>query len=102
MNFANPIHGFRNNLIKIFIKGEKMANFKMKGNDLFDNLSHKIASIKGNDIFDSKSHKVASVKGSDVFDEHSHKIASLTDIKKLIADAAGGTTVAALWFFFVR
>jgi hypothetical protein len=40
-----------------------MANFTMKGSDLYDNHSHKVASVRGNDIYNEHSPKVATVKG---------------------------------------
>ena len=63
-----------------------MANFKMRGNDLYD----------------SHSNKIASIRGSDVYDSHSNKIGNLSDVKKAIDGAMGGISVAALWISFVR
>jgi hypothetical protein len=79
-----------------------MANFKMKGNDLYDNHSHKVAIVKGDDIYDDHSHKIAIIKGSDIYDDHSHKIATMNDVKRDIQDGLGGATLAALWLCFVR
>jgi len=45
---------------------------------------------------------IKSLKGSDIYDAHSHKIGNISDIKKQIDGALGGTTLAALWLCFVR
>jgi len=95
-----------------------MTNFKLKGSDLFDNHGHKIASIKGNDIYNEHGHKIAVMKGNDIYNEHGHKIAvmkgndiydehghkieTISNIKKQIDSALGGTSLAALWICFVR
>jgi len=79
-----------------------MANFKMKGNDLYDNHSHKVASVRGNDIYNEHSHKIATVKGSDIYDDHSHKIATMNDIRRSIEGGIGGASLTALWLCFVR
>jgi hypothetical protein len=97
---------------------ETMAGFKMRGTELLDGHSHKIATVRGNDILDEHSHKVATVRandildehnhkvatvrGDDILDEHNHKISTLRDVKKTIDGAMGGVTVVALWLFFVR
>jgi len=95
-----------------------MANFKMKGNELYDNHSRKIAIIRGNDIYDDHSRRVAVVrgndiyddhsrklaivKGDDIYDDHSSKIASMSNIRRDIEGGKGGATLAALWICFVR
>jgi hypothetical protein len=81
---------------------ETMAGFKMRGTELLDGHSHKIATVRGNDILDEHSHKVATVRANDILDEHNHKISTLRDVKKTIDGAMGGVTVVALWLFFVR
>jgi hypothetical protein len=63
-----------------------MANFTMKGSDLFD----------------SHNHKVAAIRGSDVYDDHNKKIWTMNDVKKGIDGAMGGVSVVALWLFFAR
>jgi len=95
-----------------------MANFKMKGNALFDKSGHKlatvkgtyiydhvnrkVAAIKGECIYDAKNRKVATVKGSNIYDEHNRRIAAVEDVRKAIEGAMGGATVVALWLFFIR
>jgi len=53
-------------------------------------------------IYDDHSHKIASVKGPDVYDDHSHKIGSVDKIRKEIDGAMGGVSVVALWLLFCR
>ncbi len=95
-----------------------MAEYKLKGSDLYDSKSNKLATIKGNDIYDNRSNKVgvvrgmeiydsrqnklAFVKGSDIYDARHNKIGTLDSVKKTIEGATGGTSLAAFWLFFVR
>jgi len=97
---------------------QKMSGYKMKDFDLFDNTGRKIAAVKGNDIYNSSGQrvakisgqevynahgqKVATVKGTDIYDSHSIKIGNLNEVRNTINDAAGGVSLAALWYFFVR
>ncbi len=106
------------NSAKKTVKETIMTKYKLKGNDLYNSCSHRIATIKGaniydehihrvatikgNDIYNEHGHKVATLKGSDICDEHGHKIASLNDVRKAIDGAIGGATIVGLWFFFVR
>ena len=96
----------------------RLVDFKLKGNDLYDNHSHKVeilkdnsiyddhshkvCTINGNDIYNDHSHKIVTIRGTDIYDEHGHKIATISDIKKQIDGAIGGTSLAALWFCFIR
>jgi len=72
-----------------------MANFKMKGNELYDNHSHKVATLRGNDLIDDHSHKVGTIKGNDIYDDHSHKVLTVKGTDVLMAcvaeDRTGGT-----------
>ena len=95
-----------------------MANFKMKGSDLYDSAGRKVATVRANDILDRMGRKVGSVRGDDIRDKTGNKvgrvqgssvydgrnirIASLSDVRKTIDGAMGGVTVAALWLFFIR
>lgn len=74
----------------------------IRGQDYYTGVNHKVGYFKGNDIFDSGHRKVAYVKGDDVFDSTHKKIARLSDLKREIDGANGGTSVAGFWWFFVR
>ncbi len=79
-----------------------MADFKMKGSDLYDKTNHKLATIRGSNIYDARNHKVASIRGSDIYDERNHKIAKMDDVRKSVGGGMGGASLAALWLFFIR
>jgi hypothetical protein len=53
-------------------------------------------------ILDEHLHKVATVIGTDIYDEHKRRIATMNDVKRSIDGATGGTSIVALWLFFVR
>ena len=105
-------------LSKKTVKETIMSKYKLKGNDLYDPYSHRIATIKGANIYDEHIHKVATIKGNDIYNEHgnkvatlrgldicdghSHKIATLNDVHKAIDGAMGGASIVGLWLFFVR
>ncbi len=100
------------------IKIEAMANFKMKGDalydksnrkvgtirgdNIYDNRNRKVGAIRGDNIYDSRNRKVASVRGSNIYDSRNSKIGSITDATKAIDGAMGGMSVIALWVSFVR
>ncbi len=106
------------NSAKKTVKETIMTKYKLKGNDLYNSYSHRIATIKGANIYDEHHHRVATINGSNIYDEHhrrvatingsniydehSHKIASLNDVRKAIDGAIGGASIAGLWLFFVR
>ena len=58
--------------------------------------------MKGNELYDNHSNRIAIVKGNDIYDNHSNKIATMSDVRRAIESGIGGTTLAALWICFVR
>jgi hypothetical protein len=103
---------------RLHIGVNAMADYKMKGSDLYDRSSNKLGTLRGNDIYDNHSNKIgvikgteiydnrsnmiAKLRGSDIYDASSNKIGTLEQAKKSIEGAVGGASVAAFWVLFVH
>ena len=95
-----------------------MASHRMQGQELYDSNHRKIGEIRGseildanwrrigevrnNEILDATGRRVADIHGDDILDENRWKIGTLPQAREAIDGAAGGTSVAALWYFFIR
>jgi sporulation protein YlmC with PRC-barrel domain len=94
-----------------------MAEYKFDRNELRDRHGSKVAVLDGKYIRDNRgsrwgeidgkyfkdSHgaRLAEFDGRDVRDSHGSRIASIDDVKKSI-DGIGGSSLVAMWLFFVR
>ena len=96
-----------------------MANYRMQGQELqnssnyqriatidggniLDATFQRVGEVRDNEIFDARYQKVAAIQGDDIIDASYQKIGSVSQARNSIDGAAGGATVAALWYFFIR
>jgi hypothetical protein len=80
-------------------KGSKIG--VLNGNNVCDAHGSKVGTLDGKCIRDSYGSKVAEFDGNDVRDSHGSKIATIDGIKKNV-DGIGGTSLVAMWLFFIR
>lgn len=80
-------------------KGSKIGT--LEGNNIRDAHGSKVGMIDGKFIRDSHGSKVAEFDGKDLRDSHGSKIATIDGIKKDV-DGIGGTSLVAMWLFFIR
>jgi sporulation protein YlmC with PRC-barrel domain len=101
------------------LKGESnnMADYKFDGKELRDRRGSRIGVFDGKYICDghgsrvgeidnkyfrdSHGSRLAEFDGKDIRDSHGSRIATIDDVKKSI-EGIGGTSLVAMWLFFVR
>jgi sporulation protein YlmC with PRC-barrel domain len=94
-----------------------MADYKFDGKELRDRRGSRLGTLDGKYIRDSHgsrmgeidnkyfrdSHgsRLAEFDGKDIRDSHGSRVATIDEVKKSI-DGIGGTSLVAMWLFFVR
>ena len=73
-----------------------------KGTDVYDERGHKVGYVRGEDIYNDRGHKIATVRRGEIVDENGHQFASAKDIAEDIEGVSSDTTAVALWLFFVK
>jgi sporulation protein YlmC with PRC-barrel domain len=79
--------------------GSKVA--VLDGKYIRDHHGSKLGEIDGKYFRDSHGARVAEFDGRDVRDSHGSRIATIDDVKKSI-EGIGGSSLVAMWLFFVR